>query len=285
MSAQVRYALRPISAEEYDAAVEATPHLCPLAAMGDLRTGRELLAQAARDLAAGTFRAAEGAACGSQALLRRFLAARVAELQSQLRPCPALHRAGMYSAKAKIEASEPTDGFDGGAAPSPARRESDGPAEDGIPPPATDIGTRKDDYLEREWWARGPLLAFLTFGQRRGGLAALFDALPLVTADRLRRALDAADAADARRAADCAAVAAALDTGGGSAAAGSEGWGGAGPLSDPAELWEAEAEWGYATASFDPATGRPRPGSVRVNGRQASRRRRRRCARRHGNRA
>ena len=83
--AQVRYALRPISAGEYDAAVENTPHLCPLAVMGDLRSGRELLASAARDLKTAPFAESTRAASCSHTLLRRFLAARCAELQEQLR--------------------------------------------------------------------------------------------------------------------------------------------------------------------------------------------------------
>ena len=42
--------MRTISAEEYDAAVIALPDTCPLVLIGDRRSGRQLLADAAKDL-------------------------------------------------------------------------------------------------------------------------------------------------------------------------------------------------------------------------------------------
>jgi hypothetical protein len=47
-----------------------------------------------------------------------------------------------------------------------------------------------------------------------------------------------------------------------------------GLLEDPAELWEAEMAAGFATARYDPATGRRR--HCGLNGRQVTARRRRR---------
>ena len=252
----MRYALRPISSCEYDAAVKATPHLCPLAAMGDLRTGRELLADAARDLAASHFAAGPGVARHTPALMRRFLAARCAELQAELRPCVN----GCQRGESMAEANAICGGL-----PAALWGESKGPAEECATP--EDWRREDDGHQSEEWWARGPLRAFWAFGQRRDGLAALFESLPAAFADRLRLAVDAAAAAYEDRAADVASAEAALA---GLGASPSKGGAEEGPLLDPAELWEAEAEWGYATAAFDPATGRRRPGSVRVNGRQAS---------------
>ena len=262
-TSQVRYALRPISAGEYDAAVEATPHLCPLAAMGDLRTGRELLAHAAQDLADGPFPSTAGSAHCPQALLRRFLAARCAELQAQLRPCPAV---ALRGADSRCTDEAPATADCGCVPLATPQLESDGPAEEGAS--ASSDARAEDAGDGGGWWARGPLRAFWDFGQRRAGLPALMDALPPAVKNELVLALDAADEADTRRTANAAAVSAALSAADAPLARGAAE---AGPFADPAELWEAEAEWGYATAAFDPATGRRRPGSVRVNGRQASR--------------
>lgn len=41
---------RIISADEYDDAARRTPHLCPLIMIGDLRSGMELLNDAAQDM-------------------------------------------------------------------------------------------------------------------------------------------------------------------------------------------------------------------------------------------
>ena len=49
--AQVRYEMRPISPEDYDAAAAAFPDTCPLVLAGDRRPGRQLLAEAAVDAA------------------------------------------------------------------------------------------------------------------------------------------------------------------------------------------------------------------------------------------
>jgi hypothetical protein len=48
-SVQTRTLTRVITADEYDAAARLSPHLCPLIAAGDRRTGRELLASTAAD--------------------------------------------------------------------------------------------------------------------------------------------------------------------------------------------------------------------------------------------
>lgn len=49
--AQVTTLVKGISPDEYDAAAARTPALCPLRVMGDFRSGRELLADVARDRA------------------------------------------------------------------------------------------------------------------------------------------------------------------------------------------------------------------------------------------
>jgi hypothetical protein len=46
---QTKNIMRIITAEEYDDAVRRNPTACPLYALGDRRSGRELLAAAARD--------------------------------------------------------------------------------------------------------------------------------------------------------------------------------------------------------------------------------------------
>ena len=48
---QIKAAHRVIDPDEYDDAARRWPHLCPLVALGDARTGRELLADAAADSA------------------------------------------------------------------------------------------------------------------------------------------------------------------------------------------------------------------------------------------
>ncbi len=48
---QTRHCLEPVSASEYDAALCSSPSRCLPAASGDLRTGRQLLADAAADAA------------------------------------------------------------------------------------------------------------------------------------------------------------------------------------------------------------------------------------------
>jgi hypothetical protein len=46
---QAKHIWAPIGPDEYDAAVRDRPDLCPLAATGDRRSGRQLLADAAVD--------------------------------------------------------------------------------------------------------------------------------------------------------------------------------------------------------------------------------------------
>ena len=229
--------------------------------MGDLRSGRELLASAARDLKTAPFAESTRAASCSHTLLRRFLAARCAELQEQLRQSDGARRP-VRDSVSEVEAPSvaPTGGEDGPAIP---RLESDGPAEDDA---AHLNNSTVDSQDEMEWWSKGPLRAFWGFGQRRCGLTSLFDALPPALKIQLRLALDAADAADACRAADMAVVEASLDANG---AASTSGGAPACHSLDAAELWEAETVWGYATAAFNPVTGRRLPGSIQINRRQA----------------
>jgi hypothetical protein len=46
---QAKHLIRVITPDEYDKAVRRDPRSCPLAAMGDLRSGRQLLADGAGD--------------------------------------------------------------------------------------------------------------------------------------------------------------------------------------------------------------------------------------------
>ena len=46
---QAKHIWAPITPDEYDAAVRTSPALCPLAATGDCRSGRQLLADATED--------------------------------------------------------------------------------------------------------------------------------------------------------------------------------------------------------------------------------------------
>jgi hypothetical protein len=209
-TAQVRYLLREITADEYNAAVRATPHLCPLYAMGDRRTGRELLTQAGRDMASAPFAAHPE----QQALFRRFLAQQWA----------ALHPAGSRShARSHACCGESGD-----------RRTAALPEQKPLPPqppqPPSQLPTylpslnglastivfvaqghgagagggkvaraqspAESDAAAREW-ARGPLRPLWSFG--RGALAELFAALPPAHAALFRRALDTSATMDLGR--------------------------------------------------------------------------------------
>jgi hypothetical protein len=55
----VTHVTRPITADEYDAAVMRAPEECPLFAMGDLRSGRQLLEDCAADRRICVHRVAE----------------------------------------------------------------------------------------------------------------------------------------------------------------------------------------------------------------------------------
>ncbi len=46
---QTKSMIRTVTPDEYDAATRSNPELCPLYALGDHRSGRELLAAAASD--------------------------------------------------------------------------------------------------------------------------------------------------------------------------------------------------------------------------------------------
>jgi hypothetical protein len=108
-------------------------------------------------------------------------------------------------------------------------------------------------------WARGPLQPLWALGYRRDALAAIFDALPPGLLHPLSRALHARDSLDARRrAALRAAHGAPAPAPAGSGGAAAEGGGGADGLGegDPGGLWEAEAEAGFLSVSYDGATGR-----------------------------
>ena len=239
--------------------------------MGDLRTGRELLADAS--LSTDFLSVAVGSTNYLQ--LRRFLASCCAELQANI---TSITSTRIASAESVAAAEAPTDVIGASSSCSPASplRESDGPAMDCTCILPGETASGGSVHRKGEWWEQGPLRTFWAFGQRTARLAALFDSLPQNLEDRFRLALRAADAAEASRAVVIASAKEGLEAPDNTfASVGME----AGPLLDPAELWEAEAEWGYATAAFDPATGRRRRGSVRVNRRQASRPRHRAAAR------
>ncbi len=141
-----------ISADEYDAAVALSPAFGPLAAAGDRRTGRELLADAAADAQLSV--AAAAATPHGRALLDRL-----ATLARSVRD---RFRAAAAAADADADAARAAERWVERPLRAGPMVLEDRPGEAVAPPQLAEAGARR-------WWAGLLLRRFWNFGHRVGG--------------------------------------------------------------------------------------------------------------------
>jgi hypothetical protein len=248
--------VRAITADEYDATAAACPESCPLVAMGDRRTGQQLLHDAPADSAVSLrqfFRYLHQDPAREAAFLRRL-----AELpfQFELRD-PFLDHVlatNSHLGATPVTTIEP---------PLPAPSKILTTADAALPAPK----------VFNADWALSPLLRRCwSFGYRAEDLVAVFDAVPPVLRALLCRATAAAQHLDRLRQYPLQHVAAILAAQAADSPAGLDEstFPGAADLgvAVDSELWEGELQVGFLTARYDGATQRRL--SVAVNARLAS---------------
>ena len=165
---QVRQIFRAITPAEYDFATRNAPHLCPLFAMGDKRSGTELINQTRTDMREPFRHLRRRTGDIAQHALVAFLTAKLAEMESR---CS--HSGEIRAATAAIAH----------AAPAPPQLLTD--------PPAAPVPHHRS-------LVRGSLRHLWSVGYRANALAALLD-LPVGLLTPFRRAVDAEAVLDRRR--------------------------------------------------------------------------------------
>ena len=210
--------MRRITPEEYDDAALRRPASVPLRAMGDLRTGRQLLADADADRAAPF-----ADTRGECRRLLRYLQEACARLDREL---SATSQMAAIAARVAAGSIAPL-----GAVPQPL------PSDPCIWPARWAVPAR---------WVPAAAMPYWGLGLRPDAVAGALEALPAEQQELFCRALwlggppwrpQGSAQRTEHEAVDYLP-------------------GGCGALREPGELWEAEAEAGFLSAAYDAATGR-----------------------------